>query len=221
MIQTSENDIYLAIKNAIIEQKLRPNMQLVEEVLAESFRVSRTPVRNVLRRLANENLVTVIPYKGTFVSCPTIEEAKKVFEIRAVLEIAAISQAVQHMNESNLKQLKQLLDQEHEAYDNKEYFDSLRYSGEFHLKLASLSGNAYYTKFLEELISLSYVIIAFYGEKDAKYCHDHEQILVAMTDGDAKLAQELMAAHLKLLESGLNFEDKKQPRALTEVFKFT
>ncbi len=90
MLQANEIEIYKAIKDAIIQQKLRPNMQLVEEVLADSFGVSRTPVRNVLRRLASEKLVTVIPYKGTFVACPSIHEAKEVFEMRRVLEAGAI-----------------------------------------------------------------------------------------------------------------------------------
>ncbi|MBD0381379.1 GntR family transcriptional regulator [Paenibacillus sedimenti] len=220
MLQANEVDMYKAIKDAIIEQKLRPNMQLVEDVLAESFGVSRTPVRNVLRRLASEKLVTVIPYKGTFVACPSIYEAKEVFEMRRVLEAAAIKKVSRTLTEDQFDQLHKLLQKEHEAHRDGDLLGALRITGDFHLRIGEFAGNYYFFRYLEELISLTYVIIAFYGMRKNVYCHEHEHILQAMKEGNGELAEKLMIDHLKDIESTLDFgENGTQSNSLADIFK--
>ncbi|OCT11786.1 GntR family transcriptional regulator [Paenibacillus pectinilyticus] len=220
MLQANELEMYTAIKDAIIEQKLRPNMQLVEEVLAESFGVSRTPVRNVLRRLASEKLVTVIPYKGTFVACPSAHEAKEVFEMRRVIEAAAIRKASSKLTEEQFSQLAIMLDDEHEAHHQGDLLGALRITGDFHLRIAEIAGNYYYYRYLEELVSLTYVIIAFYGMKKNRYCHDHEQILTALRDGNVDDAENFMVEHLREIEASLDFEEHEaKTQSLTDIFK--
>ncbi|NHN31889.1 GntR family transcriptional regulator [Paenibacillus agricola] len=220
MLQANENEIYKAIKDAIIEQKLRPNMQLVEDVLAESFGVSRTPVRNVLRRLASEKLVTVVPYKGTFVACPTIHEAKEVFEMRRILESAAIKKVCSTLTDQQFHQLESMLDEEHEAHKQGDFLGGLRISGDFHLSIAKLSGNNYQYRYLEELVSVTYIIIAFYGTRKMVYCQDHKKILVAIRNGNAELAESLMMEHLKEIEAVLDYEEADtNPKSLADIFK--
>jgi DNA-binding GntR family transcriptional regulator len=219
MSPANEAEIYREIKEAIIQQKLRPNMQLVEDVIAESFGVSRTPVRNVLRRLAMEKLVTVIPYKGTFVACPSIEEAKEVFEMRRVLESAAIRKICHSLTEEQFDQLRLLSEEEHEMHRQGDFLGVLRISGDFHLKIAEMTGNDYCLRYLEELVSLTYVINAFYGKR-MTFCNDHEQILTAIKQGDEDLAENLMVEHLKQIERSLDFDGMDvNPKSLGEIFK--
>ncbi|MED1949611.1 GntR family transcriptional regulator [Brevibacillus centrosporus] len=221
MIPTNEEEIYKGIKQAIIQQQLRPNMQLVEEVLAESFGVSRTPVRNVLRRLAQEKLVTIIPYKGTFVSCLTVQEAKEVYEARKFLEAVTIRQACKRLTDEHVLQLKTIIEEEHEAHSHEDSFVSLRLSCDIHLKIAEIAGNSYNYRYLEELISLSYVIYAFYGP-GRLFCgsEEHTEILHALKQRDESLAERLMLEHLNRIESLLNFnETLAAPLSLTEIFK--
>ncbi|ANY67408.1 GntR family transcriptional regulator [Paenibacillus sp. BIHB 4019] len=216
----NELDIYIAIKDAIIQQKLRPSMQLVEEVIAESFGVSRTPVRNVLRKLAGEKLVTVIPYKGTFVACPTVDEAKEVFEMRRVIEASSVKKASGKLTADQLGQLNKLLDEEHQAHHNGDPLLALRLSGNFHLKIAEFTGNNYYYRYLEELISLTYVIIALYGMSKHMHCSDHRRLVLLIEQGDAVQAERLMIEHLKEIEDTLQFEEKgTAPQSLSEVFR--
>ncbi|MGG1658487.1 GntR family transcriptional regulator [Brevibacillus sp. NRS-1366] len=222
MIQSNESEIYKTIKQAILQQKLRPNMQLVEDVIAESFGVSRTPVRNVLRRLAYEKLVTIIPNKGTFVSCPAVMEAKEVFEMRRVLEAAAIRQACNRVNDEHLHRLQSLIDEEQEAHAQGDMFGVLQISGDFHLKIAEIAGNSYYHRYLEELISLTYVIIAFYGHKQLMCCSsdEHSHILSALQQRDEHAAEQRIARHLTLIEQSLDFDEAEDmPTSLTDIFK--
>ncbi len=214
-----EQEMYQAIKLAIMEQKMRPNMQLVEEVLAESFGVSRTPVRNVVRRLAAEKLVTIIPYKGAFVSCPTIHEARQVFEMRRVIEVAVVRKVCENLTDTQYRLLAQLIQEEHQAQHDGQILEAIRITGDFHLRLAEASGNSYYHHYLEELVSLSYVIIALYGEQKTKCCDDHQQILNAIREGNVDTAERLMLEHLNEIEQELRFEEQyERPLSLTDIF---
>ncbi|WP_458119817.1 GntR family transcriptional regulator [Paenibacillus sp. Z6-24] len=215
-----EQEIYYAIKQAIIEQKMRPNMQLVEEVLAESFGVSRTPVRNVVRRLAAEKLVTIIPYKGAFVSCPTIQEARQVFEMRRVIEVAVVRKVCQQFSHDQYERLSRLIEEEHQAQHDGQIFEAIRITGDFHLRLAEASGNAYYHRYLEELISLSYVIIALYGEQKTKCCQDHQRILENIRQGQAEATEQMMLEHLWEIEKELNFDEQHtRLLSLADIFQ--
>ncbi|WP_046213146.1 GntR family transcriptional regulator [Paenibacillus wulumuqiensis] len=215
-----EQEIYYAIKQAIIEQKMRPNMQLVEEVLAESFGVSRTPVRNVVRRLAAEKLVTIVPYKGAFVSCPTIQEARQVFEMRRVIEVAVVRKVCQQFSHDQYERLSRLIEEEHQAQHDGRIFEAIRITGDFHLRLAEASGNAYYHRYLEELISLSYVIIALYGEQKTKCCQDHQRILENIHQGHAEAAEQMMLEHLWEIEKELNFDEQHtRSLSLADIFQ--
>ncbi len=219
MQPANEVEIYNAIKSAILDGKLRPNMQLVEEVIAESFGVSRTPVRHVLRKLAGEKLLTVIPYKGTFVSHPTVEEAKQVFEARRLLEVSSIKEACRYRKVAQIEKLRDMLREEKEAHGKQDALGVLRVTGDFHVKLAELTGNGFIGKYVEELVSLTYVIIALYGEKYQRCCHDHERILTAVEEGDAAKAASWMEEHLRELEAGLNFAETGSAAALSDIFK--
>lgn len=219
MASQQEQEMYQAIKQAIMEQKMRPNMQLVEEALAESFGVSRTPVRNVVRRLAAEKLVTIIPYKGAFVSCPTIDEARQVFEMRRVIEVAIVHKVCASLTDEQYQLLASLIQEEHEAQHGGRIFEAIRITGDFHLRLAEASGNSYYYRYLEELVSLSYVIIALYGEQKTKCCDDHQLILNAIRQGNVNRAEQLMLEHLNEIEQALRFEEQyERPLSLTDIF---
>jgi len=220
MSPASETDIYHAIKEAIIRQQLRPNMQLVEDVIAESFGVSRTPVRNVFRRLAREKLVNVIPYKGTFVSCPSVDEAKEVFEMRKVLEATIVRKACKTMMPSQAAQLRSILAEERAALANQDVWAALQVSGEFHIRLAEISGNSLLKRYLEELVSLTYVIISFYGDRGSACCNDHESIVGAIERAEEAEAERLMTRHLQELEASLHFENHGNlSQSLMDVFK--
>lgn len=219
MQQKNETVIYTSIKQAIIEHKLPPNTQLVEDVLAESFGVSRTLVRQALRRLSYEKLVKIIPHKGAFVACPTVEEAKQIFEIREVLEAAATRQACRNATEEQIEQIAALIRQERNANLKDDAFESLRLSLNFHLKIAELTHNSYYQRYLEELTSLIYVIVSFYGTKKIFCgCDEHEELLNLIKEGKEDLAEKFMIEHLREVNKGINFNETFS-LSLGDIFK--
>ena len=97
------------LRHAIVEMRLQPAQRLVERELIEQTGVSRTTIREVLRELAAEGLVTTIPHKGTVVASPTLERAAELYEVRAVLEGMAARQFVERATEAHLARIRDAL----------------------------------------------------------------------------------------------------------------
>lgn len=204
----NEEDIYQKIREAILFQKLRPNMQMKEEVLADVFGVSRTPIRNVLRRLTHEKIVKNIPNKGTFVYCPTIEEAKEICEARKEIETVVIRKACQKLTEEQFEELELFIKEEHVTHDQEDFFERLRLTCDFHVRIAEMIENPYFYRYLDELISLVYVVFSFYGpRKVVCNCKEHLGLLFALKQRDEHLAEQLLIEHLDQIESSFDFDN--------------
>jgi GntR family transcriptional regulator, trigonelline degradation regulator len=94
------------LRREIVELRLQPGQRLVERELIERLGVSRTTVREALRELAAEGLVTSIPQKGSIVAVPSMKEASEVYEVRALLEGAAARQFAERASEVHVAALK-------------------------------------------------------------------------------------------------------------------
>lgn len=95
------------LRREIVELRLRPGQRLVERELIERIGVSRTTIREVLRELAAEGLVTTIPQKGAIVSVPSAKEAAEVYEVRALLEGLAAREFVDNGSDCDLQALEE------------------------------------------------------------------------------------------------------------------
>jgi DNA-binding GntR family transcriptional regulator len=94
-----------ALRQAIRDFALKPGQRLVERELMEQLAVSRTTIREALRELASEGLVTVVPQRGAIVSAPSLEEALDLYEVRAVLESLVVTHFVERANDEEVTEL--------------------------------------------------------------------------------------------------------------------
>jgi GntR family transcriptional regulator, trigonelline degradation regulator len=94
------------LRQAILDFRLKPGQRLIERELIEQTGVSRTTIREVLRQLAAEGLVTTIPQKGAIVVVPSAQEAADLYEVRAALEALACRRFVHHATDAQVKQLR-------------------------------------------------------------------------------------------------------------------
>ena len=95
------------LRREIVELRLRPGQRLVERELIERIGVSRTTIREALRQLSAEGLVTTIPQKGAIVAVPSSKEAAEVYEVRALLEGAAAKECAENATEAQLLALRE------------------------------------------------------------------------------------------------------------------
>lgn len=213
----SKDDIYERIYEAVVEHRLLPGTKLSEERVAELFAVSRTQVRGVLQRLAVEQLVTLIPNRGAFVTTPSAEEAHDVLEVRRTLEPAVVRRLIERIaaGKANtaVKQLRALVKREQQAHASGDRRSAVRLSGEFHVLLAQLSGSAIMTRMLRELTPLTCLAILTFDAPTGAACpnDEHTELLDAIEAGNAAAAVALMDEHLHHIEKSLNLDAEAAP----------
>jgi len=190
--------VYRALRRAIIEQALKPGMKLPEDSIGEQLGVSRTLVREAFGRLAVEGLVELKPNRGASVAYPTLEEARDVFEVRRGLERLVAESLAGRITSSQVAELEAHVRQEEKAHEQ-DGPESIRLSGEFHIKLAKMTGNALLLRYVQEASSRCSLILAIYGRPHSTECavSEHRQLIDALRAGDAARAADLMDHHLR------------------------
>jgi DNA-binding GntR family transcriptional regulator len=209
----TENDIYERMVATILDHRLPPGTKLVEDKLASVFGVSRTRIRPVLVRLANEQIVTLTPNRGATVAQPTQTEAREVFEVRRMIEPILIECFIGHASVADMHALKHCIAEEEAARQAGDTRRAIRLSGDFHLLIASASGHQTLGRILRELVSRTSLILMTYNinpsqnraEATACGCQEHRALLDAIRLRDPKEAARLMRDHLSQLESQLTF----------------
>jgi DNA-binding GntR family transcriptional regulator len=205
---TSVEEISDRILGAIWEHRLRPGTKLVEEKLASVFAVSRTKIRLALAKLSNDGILTTEPNRGTFVSSPTIEQARQVFDARRLVEPALLRGLCGSLKREQLTRLRKNIAMEADARERGDRPTTIRLSGEFHVLIAELAQNAYVGKYMRELCSLTCLVIALYDAPGTPACpnHEHTAIVDALEARDADKACALMTEHLDHVENTLRLE---------------
>lgn len=200
---TKPEAIAARIRAAILEHRLPPGAKLTEAQLCEVFGVKRGPIRQALALLATDHLVDLEPNRGAFVASPSLQEVHEVFEMRRIIELAVVDRicTAQHGNR-RLKSIGESIRRERKAFESRDFPTWIRLSGEFHTELAVLTGNTVLCDCLNGLVARSTLISALYESPGRSPCSfdDHEAILAALENGEAKEAAELMVRHLQGVE---------------------
>ncbi len=103
--------VIAALRTAILDFQLRPGQRLVERELIEQLGVSRTTIREALRELTSEGLVTVVPQRGAIVAAPSLAEAEDLYEIRAVLESLLVERFVERATDEQIERMVQSVEE--------------------------------------------------------------------------------------------------------------
>ena len=108
------------LRRAILDFHFRPGERLIERELCNLTGVSRTSVREALRQLDTEGLVTITPHVGPTVSLVTIDEAREIYEVRAALEPLAVGLCVEHASNDDIVELETAVDHYRDAIEAKD-----------------------------------------------------------------------------------------------------
>jgi len=202
----STDQIYQRILTAVLEHRLVPGTQLVEDKLAAIFEVSRTKVREATGRLVHDRIAINIPNRGAFVASPTPQEARDVFTARRLIEPSLVRTATEVATPKQIAALRAHVARENKARAAGDTSALIVLTGEFHLMLAEIAGNGFLARTLRELESLTCLCIILYDAPGSPSCtpDEHEQLLAAVETRDADRAAALMLHHLEHIEAGLN-----------------
>ncbi len=194
--------VFQRIRDDILKGKYKEHEELRENTIGKELGVSRTPVREALRQLELEGLVTIIPNKGAYVTGISPKDVKDIYMIRSMLEGLCARWATEYITDEQMEALEEtiLLSEFHmkrEGDYNAEQITVM--DGRFHAILYEASNSRI----------LSHVLMDFHKyvqparqssvlseERARKSIREHKQILRAIKDKDADLAEQLANEHI-------------------------
>lgn len=193
-----ELQAYEKIKEAIYKRRLAPGAPLVEQSLCDAFHVSRTPVRNALRRLSQEGYVEIIPNKGAFVIQPSIEDIRQLYEVRIELEIFAVHLCIETFREDDIKILQEILDQEQKAFEDRDFPLYMETNTEFHATIVDKAENQYLSDIFHSIYKKMNIILTLYDNfyvpiaQDIQSVKYHELMILAIENKQVGKFEKLL-----------------------------
>lgn len=194
--------VFRRLREDILSGVYQEHEELREITIGEELGVSRTPVREALRQLELEGLVTIVPNKGAYVTGITCKDVADIYGIRSMLEGMCARRATEHITEKQIEELEEvlLLSEFHLRKSSKEQAEQVtELDGKFHKILYEASDS----RILEHVLSdfHKYVQMAramSVGEKNRakKSIKEHREILEAIKKRDGDLAERLANRHI-------------------------
>jgi DNA-binding GntR family transcriptional regulator len=191
---------YEKIKGMMLDYEIVPGQRLVFIDLAEKLGVSRTPVNIALSVLFREGFLDFAPNQGYRVHEITLKEANDLYDLREILEMGAIDQAIRLSTPGTLEKLKE----QKRLYDRSviEQVTRGRFAldQEFHASYIDMAGNPYLTEYFREVyqrIFLRHRIEGLPANRTQKVVLEHQEIFEAVSIGDAKNARLFIRKHIR------------------------
>jgi DNA-binding GntR family transcriptional regulator len=198
-IESVVDHVYAALRERILAGDLPRGMRLRQASLAEELGVSRTPLREALRRLSTEGLVEFSPNRGATVSELDFGDMRHAWAARVALEPGAARLAAERRDAEAIARLRRAIAAQRASHHDREA--GYAANREFHLALAAASGNPHLTRFAQ-MLWVPRIGVPIYeaqaGERAGTlaWAEEHERIADAVAAGDAGLAEHLTRTHV-------------------------
>lgn len=200
---------YEQIRYQIITLALRPNSVIDEHALQDELSLGRTPIREALKRLELEGLVTIVPRRGMFVTEVSLLDLHRLYEVRLNLECLAAELAAQRGTANHWIEMGNALA---EAKSDSNADERMRIDERCHLIMYDAADNHFLTSTLTSLYTLSlrmwYFALDKLADKPAavvepKHLADHGRMLTAFRSGDTQTAVSLMRDHVNQYQTDI------------------
>ncbi|MBF7096017.1 GntR family transcriptional regulator [Alkalibacter mobilis] len=205
--------VFTTMREAIINGDFKPGQRLMEVQLADQMGVSRTPVREAIRKLELEGLVVMVPRKGAYVAGLSSEDVKEVLEIRAVLEGLAASLAARNATEKDVEELKDIVEKFKSAANEQDVVKLINFDSDFHDVMYRTSKNK---KLIQLISSLREQVqrfrVAYFTKikSTQQLIEEHNQLVDAIAGKDSERARAVAETHIATTEKLItSIEEKK------------
>lgn len=194
------------LRSAIRKGVLQPGERLMEIQLAEELGVSRTPVREAIRKLELEGYVVMMPRRGTYVASLSIRDINEVFEIRTSLDSLASGLAAERITPEELERLERLLVLISEYIERGDMDKIVETDMQFHDLLYQASRNARLVGIIfnlrDQLTRFRTISMGHPGRLE-ETLEEHRRLVEAISQGDVELAQKAAEKHMERAEHTL------------------
>jgi DNA-binding GntR family transcriptional regulator len=201
--QPLQAQAYQALRHAILSGDLSSDERLIETQLAAKLQVSRTPIREALRLLQHENLVTVDSSGGLYVVSLSQADAEQLYDCRIALEQQSTAEACKNATDDQIQKIDLILVQSKNLIESKPTqlttFQMLNLDYQFHRLIAQSSGNLWLASLLDQVfdkMQLLRIQTIKHNPKVLEICVEHRQIYDAIVARNPKTAVRAIQAHL-------------------------
>ena len=188
------------LRELIMSGELQEGDKIKEDELCSSMGISKTPLREALRVLSVEGLIQLVPNRGSFVSTPTFEEIREMFDVMSVLEGICARAAAEKMSAKDLATLEKLHTKLEKNFKRRAQREYIRINNQFHAFVQELAGN----RTLNQIVNGLRQKILLYRyqslnlpERFEQSIQEHRDLIEAFRKKDSKKAETLMRRHLK------------------------
>jgi len=212
--------VFEKLQKAVFSGKFKSGDRITEKEIAEELKVSRTPVREALYRLASTGLIKIIPHRGFIISRWSSKEIKDVIELRIALEIFAVKLAIQRILPNEINELKTLIVKMDKAVKKEDMMKASHLNYLFHNKIILASKNKELFEVTEPIKNKIHhfrIISIFTPNRLKESYEEHKKILDAIINKDIELAQELTSQHIKKV--GFIIKEKIEEKQEQETIK--
>ena len=198
--KTLHEEIANNLRELIMSGELQEGDKIKEDELCSSMGISKTPLREALRVLSVEGLIKLVPNRGSFVSTPTFEEIREMFDVMSVLEGICARAAAEKMSAKDLAALEKLHDRLENNFKRRAQREYIRINNQFHSFVQELAGN----RTLNQIVNGLRQKILLYRyqslnlpERFEQSIQEHRDLIEAFRKKDPKKVETLMRRHLK------------------------
>lgn len=197
--KTLSEIIYKDLKDKVVKGEVLTSQRLQEDNLAKDYKTSRTPIRDALRKMEQENIIEKLPYGGYQIREVNVEEIEEIFGIRSVLESYAASLATERISEVGIQRIGNIINMSQKAIDNVEYDAFIDLDSEFHRLLYEASESEHLLRILQHLWDyfIRYRKASFYSKLTMEVSlNDHRMIIEKMKAGEQRAVESLVKDHV-------------------------
>jgi DNA-binding GntR family transcriptional regulator len=191
--------VFNTLRQAILKGELKPGERLMEIQLADRLGVSRTPIREAIRKLELEGLVIMVPRKGAEVAKITEKDLNDVLEVRCALEELAVELACKKISKEQIAQLENTLEEFKEVIKGNNLTEMAEMDEKFHMMIFEATGNARLIQILNNLREQMYRYrVEYLKDKEVygKLVEEHESIAKNIIESNIELAKKDVKDHI-------------------------
>jgi DNA-binding GntR family transcriptional regulator len=195
-------DVAERLRAQIFNRELEPGSWIDEQQMAAAYGISRTPLREALKVLATEGLVTMKPRRGAYVAEMSQDDVAQVYHLLALLESDAAAEAAERASDAQIAALQTLHDRLEKQTRQREAFFST--NEQFHVALLEAAGNRWRTQIVADLrkvMKLNRHHSLFRQGRIAESLQEHRALMAALAGRNAKRSRQLVQDHFR---NGLN-----------------
>jgi DNA-binding GntR family transcriptional regulator len=196
--QNLSHDVALLIKRLILEGELNPGDRVVESKLSKQLGISPTPIREAVRHLAGEGILTIVPNRGPMVRSLTMDDAFEIYSLRAMLEGLAIRLATQRASDEQVAAVAMLYAEMQRKLHDPAVPSLLQDSMQLHQAIILLSDH---TRVISAHAAIQFqisLVNRILGQESTKQkeVEQHAELVEALSGRDPDRAERIMRAHI-------------------------